>query len=81
VIDKIVSRPSTYDINNYNCTNFGLDIGRACGVSLPATNGVWPGGGGKNPGDFTEDLKHMVPPAKGNITRSSGKAPSRTGDC
>ena len=38
-----------YHLSNYNCTDFGMSISSAAGVTLPDTRGSWPGGGGSNP--------------------------------
>ncbi len=49
--------PGTYNLNTHNCTDGGINAGVAAGVSVSDTAGVWPGGGGSNPGDLGEDLR------------------------
>lgn len=44
--------PSTYNLNTFNCTDFGIKIGNLVGLNLPDSYGTWPGGGGSNPGQL-----------------------------
>ncbi|MGN7723594.1 hypothetical protein [Chitinophaga sp. 22620] len=48
-----------YHLENYNCTNFVLDISDACGLHIPRTKGWWLVGSGLNPASFGEDLKKI----------------------
>jgi|GEM_PF-2146513 len=71
----------TYDLNTYNCTDFGMSIAAAAGLSLPDTNGTWPGGSGSNPGDFGQDVRSYSPPSGASINSSGGSALSNSGTC
>jgi hypothetical protein len=48
-----------YDLNSNNCTTFALSALRDAGIDLPATDGIWPRGGGNDPGDLGEDIRDM----------------------
>ena len=50
---------TTYDLDDYNCTDFVIQMAKSGGIKLPDTQGKWPFGGGSNPGDFGEDLMEM----------------------
>ncbi len=67
---------ASYDLENYNCTDFALDISTAAGHSLPRNSGWWIFGSGRNPGRFGEDLRRI----QGNVSQS-GKAPANLGNC
>lgn len=49
--------PGVYDLNTNNCTDAAIQAGRIAGQNIPGTQGVWPNGGGSNPGDLGEDLR------------------------
>ncbi|MEO9210147.1 MAG: hypothetical protein ABI208_03565, partial [Ginsengibacter sp.] len=66
---KVKSSGQNYDLDNYNCTSFGIRALLAGQVYLPSTIGTWPGGSGNNPGDLGEDIWSM--PLKPNMTRST----------
>jgi hypothetical protein len=70
-----------YNLNSYNCTDFGMAISAAAGISLPDTNGSWPGGGGSNPGNLGQDIRNMQPNSNYNVSDSPGNAPTNSGNC
>lgn len=72
----VSSSANTYNLNTYNCTNFGIQFMSKCGVALPSTTGTWPGGQGCDPGDLGEDLKSV----SGAVTNTS-YAPNTSGNC
>ncbi|RBL91994.1 hypothetical protein [Chitinophaga flava] len=76
VLSIISNFRAVYNLNTYNCTNFGIDIANAIGLNVPSTKGSWPNGGGCNPGDFGEDIRKL-PGASG----ISANAPLNTGSC
>ncbi|HIB8191191.1 TPA: hypothetical protein ACWX1O_001757 [Elizabethkingia anophelis] len=71
---------ATYNLNTYNCTNFGIDALAKAGISLPKTSGSWPGGGGSNPGNLGQDLRNLNNSSVQKNT-SGGNAPKNTGSC
>jgi hypothetical protein len=78
VLDYIKVYPNTYDLNNYNCTDFGIKIADLGGVKLKDTIGSWPGGGGSNPGDLGQDIRNTSSLQK---KTSSGVGLSNSGSC
>ncbi len=60
---------AVYDLNSNNCTSYTLGALNSVGISLPATQGTWSGGGGYDPGDLGEDIRNMNLPS--NMTRST----------
>jgi hypothetical protein len=38
-----------YDLNQNNCTNFGLNVAMIAGISIRETRGRWPLGNGSKP--------------------------------
>ncbi|HFK5537272.1 TPA: hypothetical protein ACGZ96_002418 [Elizabethkingia anophelis] len=71
---------ATYNLNTFNCTNFGIDAAAKVGISLPKTSGSWPGGGGSNPGNLGQDLRNLNNSSVQKNT-SGGNAPKNTGSC
>lgn len=71
---------ATYNLNTFNCTNFGIDAAGKVGISLPKTSGTWPGGGGANPGNLGQDLRSLN---NSSIQKNSygGNAPKNSGNC
>ncbi len=82
VITYIENYPSTYDLNNYNCSDFGIAVALEGGLVLPATNGSY---GiffeGRNPSDLGEDMRELNLPVGANRDLDGGNAPSRLGTC
>jgi hypothetical protein len=81
IINFIKNRVGTYNLNNYNCTDFGLNVCILAGITLPDTHGSWPGGGGSNPGDLGEDIRQMNSTSAITVTKTSGASSSNTGIC
>jgi hypothetical protein len=81
VINLVKNRNPTYNLNSYNCTDFGISVASACGVTLPDSIGNWPGGGGSNPGDLGEDIRSLTSSTTTLVTKTSGTALSNTGTC
>lgn len=76
VLQLIENYNPHYDLENYNCTNFVIDISDACGLHIPRTKGWWVVGSGLNPGSFGQDLKKMPGAVVGQ-----GKSDKNSGDC
>ncbi|WP_343703749.1 hypothetical protein [Chitinophaga sp.] len=76
VLGLIQNYNPTYHLENYNCTNFVLDIADACGVKVNRTKGSWVVGSGLNPANFGEDLKKM----RGAVA-GPGKSKENAGNC
>lgn len=77
---------SNYNLNSYNCTDFGMGAASQVGLSLPSAYGTWgaPGigsGSGDNPGQLGQNIRRL--PVNSSIvkTTSTGLAQSNTGTC
>jgi hypothetical protein len=78
IISYITTNASTkYNLNTYNCTDFGIGVGNLAGLNLPDGHGTWPGGAGSNPGALGQHIRGMT----GNNSTTSTtnlKAPTST---
>jgi hypothetical protein len=45
-----------YDLNQNNCTNFGLNVAMIAGISIRETSGRWPLGEGSNPANAGQSI-------------------------
>ncbi len=85
VIDHIINFPDTYFLNTYNCSDFGIDIGRRAGLNLPKTIGVYEQlffkFEGRNPSDLGEDIRAMNSTPNITIEKTGGNAPVKKGGC
>ncbi len=86
IINYIENYPKKYDLNNYNCTDFGIEVAKRGGLILPKTNGEKKQYGitlfkGRNPGDLGEDVRALTLPDGANRNLTSGNAPSKSGTC
>ncbi|WP_438424005.1 hypothetical protein [Aquimarina macrocephali] len=85
IINHIVDFPETYFLNTYNCSDFGIDIGRRAGINLPKTIGQYKQlffkFEGRNPSDLGEDIRVMNSTPKITIEKTGGNAPTKKGGC
>jgi hypothetical protein len=66
-----------YNLNSYNCTDFGIDIANLLGININSQTGSWcPFGSGHDPGDFGEDLRNI-----NTANGAPGTALTNTGSC
>lgn len=81
IINKSINFNSTYHLDNYNCTDFALEIGNTVGFNLPNCNGTWLGGGGSNPGTLGMVIRNrnLQPGETKNTT--GGNAPATQKNC
>ena len=69
----IILSTTDYNLNDYNCTDYGVQIlNNVLGATIPNSQGGWPGGSGNNPGDLGEDLRNKT---DGLIDSAGGNAP------
>jgi len=81
IIDFSTNHNTTYNLDTYNCTDFGIDIGNLGGLNLPECNGKWPGGGGgggSNPGTLGMFIRNN---SSSGTNTTGGNAPSTHKDC
>lgn len=85
VINFINEYPEVYDLNNYNCSDFGIDVAEKCGVNLPRTIGVYDKYifrfEGRNPADLGQDIRSMSLPTEVTRNSTGGNAPTKKGGC
>jgi len=58
-----------YDLNQNNCTNFGLNVAMIAGISIRETRGRWPLGKGSNPANAGQSI------LEGKIDNTDGDSP------
>ena len=81
IVGYINSVPRTYDLNNYNCSDFGIEVGRLGGLNLPDCYGSWPYGGGSNPGTLGQYIRTMQLPATSYRQTTGTNSASNNGTC
>ncbi len=80
------SVPATYNLNNYNCADFGIAISNLAGLNLPATttsSGIGPLiiFKGRSPGQLGQDIMGSSFPSGVTVTNNAGNAPVKQGGC
>jgi hypothetical protein len=82
IVKYITNYPSKFSLNNFNCTNFGINVMSLGGLALPKTVGSsFPFFKGINPADLGEDIRALKLPAGATRNLTSGKAPAKSGTC
>lgn len=76
VLAAIKNHKAEYDLEDYNCTDFCMDVAQAAGVIIPRNSGWWIFGRGHHPGRMGEDMRNMP----GVITKG-GRAMKNDGSC
>lgn len=80
LLSYIKNYDKTYDLNEYNCTDFGIGVFNAAGYSLPKTTGSWGVGSGRNPGDLGQDIRSLNN-SNFQINKNGGTTPLNKGNC
>lgn len=80
ILNYINNAPVTYNLNSYNCADFGIAVGNLGGMNLPNTtsSGIF---SGRSPGNLGEDIRSMNPPSGGSINTNGGNSPTKQGTC
>jgi hypothetical protein len=83
ILTYINTHPSTYNLNSYNCSDFGIAVGNLAGMNLPATttSAMFNMFNGRSPGVLGQDIRSMNAPAGGAVNVNGGVAPSKQGTC
>lgn len=76
MIQATINYAPVYNIENYNCANFVLDVAAAGGIDLPRSVGWWYTGSGLNPGALGEDLRKQPGAVSGK-----GHTEDNIGEC
>lgn len=58
-----------YNLDTNNCTDYGLMAARKAGIVIGSCYGIWPGGGGDNPGALGQRLRGLN--LSSNMTRNT----------
>lgn len=73
-----------YDVNNYNCTDFGMACAKISGIKLGTAYGKWGNkdhgyGGGDNPGQLGQNIRKI--PINPNMVKNTngGNSPKHEG--
>jgi len=74
---------NTSQVNN--CSDFGIQIGKKAGLSIPATIGKYENFifkfEGRNPSDLGEDIRKIKESDNIKVSKNSGNAPKKKGAC
>ena len=73
--------PNTYDLSDFNCTDFAIQLAALGGLNLPDTYKEWPNGGGSCPGQLGQDIRNMTLPEGVLRDTSGGDAPDNMKNC
>ena len=73
--------PNVYDLSDFNCTDFAINMAAKGGLTLPDTYKSWPNGGGSCPGQLGQDIRKMTLPAGVTPNYSGGDAPNNIKTC
>lgn len=77
IINKATNYPNDYDVYNYNCTDYALELANLAGMDINNAWGVYPTGlGGDNPGKLGQILRTRT-----GANTNGGIAPSKSNDC
>lgn len=79
ILNAIQNFNPTYDLDDYNCTDFVIDMANLAGLGFPECNGSWPGGSGSNPGTLGIEIRNRNN-SDGNPT-NAGNSPNSNKDC
>ncbi len=72
----------TYNLNNYNCTDFVIEMGNLGGLNLPPSDGTWiNGGNGSNPGTLGQEIRNRNQQQGQTINTNGGNSPVTNKGC
>lgn len=81
IIDLAVKNSSDYHLDNFNCTDFALKAANISGFNLSSCDGLWPGGGGSNPGTLGSEIRNKSLKNGQSKNTTGGKAPANKKKC
>jgi len=89
IMDNFNNNPSPYNLNDFNCSDFGLSIINSSGIGINDTFGEWSLagmvlGGGTNPGNLGQDIRNLdnnLPSNALNIDTNGGNANNSITPC
>ncbi|GCC50952.1 hypothetical protein SanaruYs_11710 [Chryseotalea sanaruensis] len=81
ILQYVINYNATYDLDNYNCSDFGISVGNLAGLALPDSYGSWPGGGGSNPGALGQHIRSRSSSGNISVNKVGGNAPTNNRNC
>jgi len=81
IMNYIRNNNNGYDLDNYNCTDFAIEIAALAGLNLPDTFASWGIGGGSNPASLGQDIRNMNLGDGVNRNITGGNAPANSRTC
>ena len=84
IINYTIDFPSTYNTNNYACTDFAINIGNLGGMNLPSTETssiLSNAFAGRSPGLLGQEIRAINSTATTTISTTSANSPERQGEC
>lgn len=81
VLNLSLNYTSTYDLNNYNCTDFAIQIANLCGLNISECNTSWIDGYGSAPSILGQFIRNMPNSNGYNINKNGGTSPKNKKDC
>ncbi|MEZ4809887.1 MAG: hypothetical protein R2819_05970 [Allomuricauda sp.] len=77
ILDHAINFPRQYNVYNYNCTDYALEIANIAGMNINNAWGVYPTGqGGDNPGKLGQILR-----SRSGANKNGGRAPLPNHGC
>jgi hypothetical protein len=80
IINFASTIPSTYNINQYNCTDYVIDISSFTGHILPNSWAPYPGGGGSSPSVLGEYIRGLPDSESYTTNKETSNAPTQSGN-
>ena len=85
IINYIENYPETYNVNDYACTDFAIEVGNLGGMELPSTTVNKVIFSGRSPGKLGQEIRAMQnnpnTPSDVTITTTNTNSPAKQGTC
>jgi len=81
IVNYAINYPTPYNVNNYACTDYAIEIGNLGGMNLPSTTVNYITFSGRSLGVLGQEVRAMDSNETRTITTNSTNSPSSQGDC
>lgn len=81
ILDASIDHQDTYNLNSYNCSDFGIDIANICDLDFPDCSSGWGVGAGSNPAKLGQHIRGLPDSPGRTINRNGGNAPTGQKNC
>ncbi len=81
ITNYIKNAPETYNVNNYACVDFAVNIANLGGMDLPSTTVTHYAYSGRSPGILGQEVRAMNSDSTKTITKNIDKSPKLQGTC